>query len=146
MVHEDAAPGLPVACATLLATDAQQVVITADDGDGSGVDTIEFWGTPVTVEIDPENFDAWRLGGVLLVDHLGMLEDGIRWWEARRAVAPYEVTPLIEQIGILVRLGYYEECASLIEELFSERMDATDSKQLARMEDVRRMVSRAAKT
>ena len=41
MVHEDAAPGLPVACATLLATDAQQVVITADDGDGSGVDTIE---------------------------------------------------------------------------------------------------------
>ena len=56
------------------------------------------------VEIDPENFDAWRLGGVLLVDHLGMLEDGIRWWEARRAVAPYEVTPLIEQIGILVRL------------------------------------------
>ena len=97
------------------------------------------------VEIDPENFDAWRLGGVLLIDHLGMLEDGIRWWEARRAVAPYEVTPLIEQIGILVRLGYYEECASLIEELFSEKMDAADSKQLARMEDVRRMVSRAAK-
>tara|TARA_B100000929_G_scaffold155184_1_gene122942 strand:- start:66 stop:1133 length:1068 start_codon:yes stop_codon:yes gene_type:complete len=97
------------------------------------------------VEIDPENFDAWRLGGVLLVDHLGMLEDGIRWWEARRAVAPYEVTPLIEQIGILVRLGYYEECASLIEELFSEKMDATDSNQLARMEAVRRMVSRAAK-
>ena len=97
------------------------------------------------VEIDPENSDAWRLGGVLLVDHLGMLEDGIRWWEARRVVAPYEVVPLIEQIGILVRLGYYEECAFLLEELFSEGMDATDRKQLAQMEAARSMVSRAAK-
>ena len=59
MVHEDAAPGLPVACATLLATDAQQVVITADDGDGSGVDTIEYridagdwtpYSGPITVD------------------------------------------------------------------------------------------------
>ena len=32
------------------------------------------------VQIDSEGFDAWRLGGVILVDHLGMLEDGLRWW------------------------------------------------------------------
>ena len=97
------------------------------------------------VQIDPEGFDAWRLGGVLLVDHLGMLEDGLRWWQDRREVAPYEVAPLIEQIGILVRLGHYEECAELLEELFSEGMEATNSNQLARMESVNRMVSRAAK-
>ena len=97
------------------------------------------------VQIDPENFDAWRLGGVLLVDHLGMLEDGLRWWQDRRKVAPYEVAPLIEQIAILVRLGHYEECAELLEELFSEGMEATNSKQLTRMESVNRMVSRAAK-
>jgi len=97
------------------------------------------------VQIDPESFDAWRLGGVLLVDHLGMLEDGLKWWQDRREVVPYEVAPLIEQIGILVRLGLYEECAELLEELFSEGMEATNSNQLARMESVNRMVSRAAK-
>lgn len=97
------------------------------------------------VKIDPENFDAWRLGGVLLVDHLGMLEDGLTWWQDRREVAPNEVAPLIEQIAILVRLGHYEECAELLEELFGEGMEATTSNQLARMESVNKMVSRAAK-
>ena len=74
------------------------------------------------VQIDPENFEAWRLGGVLLVDHLGMLEDGLRWWQDRREIAPYEVAPLIEQIAILVRMGHYEECAELLEDLFDEGM------------------------
>ena len=97
------------------------------------------------VQIDPENFEAWRLGGVLLVDHLGMLEDGLRWWQDRREIAPYEVAPLIEQIAILVRIGHYEECAELLEDLFGEGMEATSSNQLARMESVNRMVSRAAK-
>ena len=97
------------------------------------------------VQIDPENFEAWRLGGVLLVDHLGMLEGGLRWWQDRREIAPYEVAPLIEQIAILVRIGHYEECAELLEELFGEGMEATSSNQLARMESVNRMVSRAAK-
>ena len=97
------------------------------------------------VKIDPESFDAWRLGGVLLVDHLGMLEEGLRWWQDRREIAPNEVAPLIEQVAILVRLGHYEECAELLEELFSDGMEATTSNQLARMESVNRMVSRAAK-
>ena len=94
------------------------------------------------VQIDPENFEAWRLGGVLLVDHLGMLEGGLRWWQDRREIAPYEVAPLIEQIAILVRIGHYEECAELLEELFGDGMEATSSNQLARMESVSRMVSR----
>ena len=97
------------------------------------------------VELDPEPFDPWKLGGVLLIDHLGMLEQGLAWWQQRREVAPYEVAPIIEQIGILVRMGLYDECATLLEQLYSEGMEATSSEQLAQMESVNRMVSRAAK-
>ena len=97
------------------------------------------------VELDPEPFDPWKLGGVLLVDHLGMLEQGLSWWQQRREFAPYEVAPVIEQIGILVRMGLYDECATLLEQLYSEGMEATTSEQLAQMEAVNRMVSRAAK-
>ena len=97
------------------------------------------------VELDPEPFDPWKLGGVLLVDHLGMLEQGLTWWQQRREFAPHEVAPVIEQIGILVRMGLYDECATLLEQLYSEGMEATTSDQLAQMEAVNRMVSRAAK-
>ncbi len=97
------------------------------------------------VALDPEPFDPWKLGGVLLVDHLGMLEQGLAWWQQRREFAPYEVAPIIEQIGILVRMGLYEESATLLEQLYSEGMEATTSDQLTQMEAVNRMVSRAAK-
>tara|TARA_B100000029_G_scaffold141453_2_gene136661 strand:+ start:1057 stop:2121 length:1065 start_codon:yes stop_codon:yes gene_type:complete len=97
------------------------------------------------VELDPEPFDPWKLGGVLLVDHLGMLEQGLAWWQQRREFAPYEVAPVIEQIGILVRMGLYDECANLLEQLYSEGMEASTSDQLAQMEAANRMVSRAAK-
>ena len=97
------------------------------------------------VELDPEPFDPWKLGGVLLVDHLGMLEQGLVWWQQRREFAPYEVAPVIEQIGILVRMGLYDECANLLEQLYSEGMEASTADQLAQMEAVNRMVSRAAK-
>ena len=97
------------------------------------------------VDLDPEPFDPWKLGGVLLVDHLGMLEQGLSWWQQRREFAPYEVAPVIEQIAILVRMGLYDECATMLEQLYSEGMEATTSDQLAQMEAVNRMVSRAAK-
>ena len=35
-------------------------------------------------ELDPENRQAWNLGGTLLVDHLGMMDDALEWWEKRR--------------------------------------------------------------
>ena len=97
------------------------------------------------VELEPEPFDPWKLGGVLLVDHLGMLEQGLTWWQQRREFAPYEVAPLIEQIGILVRMGLYDESATLLEQLYSEGMETSSSEQLSQMEAVNRMVSRAAK-
>ena len=96
-------------------------------------------------ELDPENRQAWNLGGTLLVDHLGMMDDAIEWWEKRREYAPTEVTPLIEQISILVRMGYYEECADLIEEMFSSEMDSVDGGLKMRMGRVSQTVSKASK-
>ena len=94
---------------------------------------------------DPENNFAWELGGAMLVDHLGMLEHALKWWEDCRVNDPYSVTPLVEQIGILVRLGYYEQCKDKLEELFSQDMDAPANKQLLRMHSVKDMVEKAAK-
>lgn len=91
-----------------------------------------------------DNNLAWELGGALLVDHLGMLEHAIKWWEDCRNHDPYAVTPLVEQIGILVRLGYYEDCKQKLEELFSKEMDAPANKQLLRMQSVKDMVEKAA--
>jgi tetratricopeptide (TPR) repeat protein len=94
---------------------------------------------------DPANKEAWRIGGWLLVDNLGMLEDALQWWEKCRDEFPQDVTPIIEQISILVRLGLYEECTERLRELYSEEMEAPTSQQSMRMEGVRRMVERAAK-
>ena len=97
------------------------------------------------VELDPENHQAWNLGGTLLVDHLGMMDDALEWWERRREYSSTEVTPLIEQISILVRMGYYEECADLIEEMFSTEMDSVDGGVRMRMGRVSQTVSKASK-
>ena len=97
------------------------------------------------IGLDPENRQAWNLGGTLLVDHLGMMDDALEWWEKRREYAPTEVTPLIEQISILVRMGYYEECAGLIEEMFSSEMDSVDGGLKMRMGRVSQTVSKASK-
>ncbi len=94
---------------------------------------------------EPANKEAWKIGGWLLVDNLGMLEDALEWWEQCRDEFPQDVTPLIEQISVLVRLGLYEECAGRLIELYSEEMEAPTSQQSMRMEGVRRMVERAAK-
>ena len=96
-------------------------------------------------ELDPENRQAWNLGGTLLVDHLGMMDDALEWWERRREYTSTEVTPLIEQISILVRMGYYEECADLIEEMFSTEMDSVDGGVKMRMGRVSQTVSKASK-
>ena len=97
------------------------------------------------VELTPENNQAWNLGGTLLVDHLGMMDDALEWWERRREYTSTEVTPLIEQISILVRMGYYEECADLIEEMFSTEMDSVDGGVKMRMGRVSQTVSKASK-
>jgi len=97
------------------------------------------------VELDPDNRRAWELGGTLMVDHLGMLQDALEWWERRRDVEPTETTPMIEQIAILTRMGHYEDCADLLEELFAPEMDAVDGGTRMRMERVNQTVARASK-
>ena len=93
---------------------------------------------------DPKNVEAWKIGGWILVDNLGMLEDGLQWWEEYRNQFPKDVNPLIEQISILVRFGLYEECGIKLPELFSGDLDELSSQQAVRIDGVKRMVERAA--
>ena len=97
------------------------------------------------VRLEPEDTESWALGGILLVDHLGMLEEALEWWQQRRQVNPEDVTPLIEQIAILVRLGMYSEASELLEVMFDSEMEQPDRKQLMNMDRVRQMVDKAAK-
>tara|TARA_B100000965_G_scaffold80390_1_gene64031 strand:- start:1236 stop:2219 length:984 start_codon:yes stop_codon:yes gene_type:complete len=94
---------------------------------------------------EPENLEAWIIGGRILLDHLGMLEDALQWWEECRVQFPKNVTPVLEQIAILVRLGLYEECAERLAELHDEGMEEPTSQQKMRMQGVKGMVDRAAK-
>ena len=97
------------------------------------------------VRLEPEDTESWALGGILLVDHLGMLEEALEWWQQRRQIKPEDVTPLIEQIAILVRLGMYSEASELLEIMFDSGMEQPDRKQLMNMDRVRQMVDKAAK-
>jgi len=98
------------------------------------------------VDLNPDNARAWELGGTLLIDHLGMLEHGLEWWESRRGESPRDIIPLIEQLAILVRLGYLDACANRLEILYGEDIDIPPNRRLeARVEGVRKMVERAAR-
>ena len=70
-----------------------------------------------TVELDPQNEHAWKIGGEIIVGHLGMLEHGLEWWEGRKDAAPSNVLPYFEQVSILIRLGYFEEAGEYLEVL-----------------------------
>ena len=70
-----------------------------------------------TVELDPQNEHAWKIGGEIMVGHLGMLEHGLEWWEGRKGAAPSDVLPYFEQASILIRLGYFEEAGECLEVL-----------------------------
>ncbi len=70
-----------------------------------------------TVELDPQNEHAWKIGGEIMVGHLVMLEHGLEWWEGRKDAAPSNVLPYFEQVSILIRLGYFEEAGEYLEVL-----------------------------
>ena len=76
------------------------------------------------VSLDPQNEQAWRLGGEIMVSHLGMLEHGLHWWEERKETSPNDVVPYFEQAGILIRLGCFdeaEECLNSLEDMVSKQ-------------------------
>jgi len=96
------------------------------------------------VEFDPDNSEGWNLGGRILTDDLGMLEHALEWWEERRGVAPNDIVPLIEQLSILVRLGYFEEGESRLQVL--EGLNTGPNRAIeSRIARIRGMFDRARK-
>jgi len=84
------------------------------------------------VDLDPTRVDAWVKGGRLMVDHLGLYEDALHWWQRCREAAPLESVPIVEQTTILSDLGMYTEARDRLSALFEENLDIANS-QLARI-------------
>tara|TARA_B100000131_G_scaffold115033_1_gene112034 strand:+ start:320 stop:1303 length:984 start_codon:yes stop_codon:yes gene_type:complete len=98
------------------------------------------------VELDPHHPTAWELGGTLIVDHLGMLELGLEWWQQRHLVSPNEIVPVIEQMSIFVRLGDFKSCDERLEMLTDGSMEIPPNKEVeARIFRVRNLVEKARK-
>lgn len=95
------------------------------------------------VDLDPSRVDAWVKGGRLMVDHLGLYEDALHWWQKCREAAPLESVPIVEQTTILSDLGMYVEARDRLSALFEENLDIANS-QLARISHLHRTLERAA--
>ncbi len=96
------------------------------------------------VELDPDHAAAWMTGGSLLTEDLGMFHQALAWWDDRRAIAPNELMPLVEQVGILTRFGYYIEASERLERLFDPSMDEPSAQQMVRLERMYQEVKGAA--
>ena len=95
------------------------------------------------VEIDPSRVDAWVKGGRLMVDHLGLYEDALHWWQRCREATPFESVPIIEQTTILADLGMYPEARDRLSSLFEENLDIANS-QLAKISHLHRTLEMSA--
>ena len=56
-----------------------------------------------------------------MVDHLGLYEDALHWWQRCREAAPLESVPIVEQTTILSDLGMYVEARDRLSALFEEK-------------------------
>jgi hypothetical protein len=97
------------------------------------------------VELEPDRREAWLRGGQILVEELGMLDQALEWWQARREVVADEVEPLIEQIAILSNLGLYQDAADRLAQLWAEGMQSQLPSQLTRTTKLHGMVELAVK-
>ena len=95
------------------------------------------------IEIDPTRVDAWVKGGRLMVDHLGLHEDALHWWQRCREATPLESVPIIEQTTILSDLGMYVEARDRLSALFEENLDIANS-QLQKITGLHRTLERSA--
>ena len=57
-----------------------------------------------------------------MVDHLGLFEDALHWWQRCREAAPLESVPILEQTTILADLGMYPEARDRLSALFEENL------------------------
>ncbi|MBT4066812.1 MAG: tetratricopeptide repeat protein [Euryarchaeota archaeon] len=95
------------------------------------------------IDIDPSRVDTWVKCGRLMVDHLGLHEDALAWWQRCREAAPLESVPIIEQVTILSDLGMYAEARDRLSALFEENLDIANS-QLARITHLHKTLERSA--
>ena len=89
--------------------------------------------------------EAWALGGLILVDHLGMLEDALEWWSNYREVNPESPVPLIEQASILARYGDYDKASQVSDQILLLEGSSLSTSQKRRLEDIRRSLHDATK-
>lgn len=95
------------------------------------------------VDLDPSRVDAWVKGGRLMVDHLGLYEDALHWWQKCRNATPFESVPIVEQTTILSDLGLYAEARDRLGALFEEDLDIANS-QLAKISHLHRTLEMSA--
>lgn len=95
------------------------------------------------IAIDPNRTAMWMLGGRLLSDELGLLSEGLQWWQDLRHHLPDEVTPLVEQAALLADMGHYLEAKYRLDTIIEENLDGGPS-QMAKIHQLRSQVNAAA--
>ena len=94
------------------------------------------------VALDPTHQGAWIRGAILATQHLGLAEDVLQWWESYREHHPSQTTPVIEQAGLLIRMGHYSEASKRMATLLEPGMDEMHRDQLFRVERMNRTIQR----
>ncbi|MAM36893.1 MAG: tetratricopeptide repeat protein [Candidatus Poseidoniales archaeon] len=95
------------------------------------------------IALDPNRTAMWMLGGRLLTDELGLLDEGLQWWQDLRHHLPEEVTPLVEQASLLADMGHYLEAKYRLDTIIEENLDGGPS-QIAKIHQLRNQVIAAA--
>lgn len=75
------------------------------------------------IALDPNRTAMWMLGGRLLTDELGLLSEGLQWWQDLRHQLPKEVTPLLEQASLLADMGHYLEAKYRLDTIIEDNLD-----------------------
>jgi len=94
------------------------------------------------VNLDPTHRGAWYRGALLLSQHLGMTEDALQWWEDYRVHFPDDTVPLIEEAGLLLRMGLYEDVAERLDCIFDRGMEDIPRHLVNRVESMNKTVSK----
>lgn len=95
------------------------------------------------VSFNPDLDEAWALGGLILVDHLGMMEDALEWWEEYRVLKPESPAPMIEQVAILARYGEYAAASKIMDSIENLDQSTLTKSQKRRTADVGRSLKDA---
>ncbi len=98
------------------------------------------------VQSDPSMDEAWALGGLLMVDHLGMMEDALEWWSEYSVINPDSPVPLVEQVAIMARYGEFDKASTIMNSIESLDREMLSNSQKRRLEDIKSNITNAAKS